>query len=53
MTMPSGQTIDLTGKSYRDLRYAYRLSFSRGTNKAILFEGLFDVGEWGTPHGLT
>jgi hypothetical protein len=47
MTMPSGQTIDLTGESYRDLRYAYRLSFSRGTNKTILFEGLFDVGEWG------
>jgi hypothetical protein len=47
VTMPNGQTIDLTGKSYRNLRYAYRLSFSRETNKAVLFEGLFDVGEWG------
>ena len=46
-TLPDGESIDLTGKSYRDLRYAYRLSFSPDTKKAVLFEGLFDVGEWG------
>lgn len=46
-TLPNGVTIDLTGKSFRNLRYAYRLTFSPDTKKAILFEGLFDIAEWG------
>ncbi len=46
-TMPSGESIDLTGKSFRNLRYAYRLTFSPKTKKAILFEALVDVAEWG------
>ena len=46
-TMPSGQSIDLAGKSFRNLRYAYRLTFSPETKKAILFEALVDVAEWG------
>jgi hypothetical protein len=45
--LPSGESIDLAGKSFAGLRYAYKLSFSRETKKAILFEGLFDVAEWG------
>lgn len=46
-TLPSGETIDLAGKSFRDLRYAYQLAFSPESKKANLFEGLFDIAEWG------
>ena len=45
--MPDGSSIDLTGTSFEGLRYSYRLSFDRLTKRAILFEGLFDVSEWG------
>lgn len=46
-TLPNGESIDMAGKSFKNLRYAYRLTFSRETGKPILFEGLFDVAEWG------
>jgi hypothetical protein len=45
--LPNGESIDLAGKSFKDLRYAYRLTFNRETKKAELFEGLFDLAEFG------
>lgn len=50
---PNGEAIDLRGKSFENLRYAYKLTFSRETRKAILFEGLFDLAEFGRLMGST
>lgn len=47
LTLPDGETIALAGKSFGNVRYAYKLSFDRETKKAALFEGIFDLGEWG------
>lgn len=45
--LPNGESIDLAGRSFEGLRYAYRLSFSRETKKVVCFEGLFDLADWG------
>lgn len=48
---PGGESIDLDGKTFAGVRYAYRLTFSPTTKKAILFEGLVDPAEWGRMMG--
>lgn len=51
---PSGAIVDLTGHSFSNLRYCYRLTFDRATGRVALFEGLYDIAEWGrimgSPH---
>jgi len=45
-SFPDGTGIDCTGRTVKDLRYAYKLAFSPVTNKAIKFEGLSDFLDW-------
>ena len=42
-----GTIIDLAGKSFQGLRYAYTIAFSPETKKAVRFDGVFDMAEWG------
>ena len=50
-TLPDGEVVELAGKSFEGVRYAYKLTFSRETKKVILFEGLWDVADWGRMMG--
>ena len=46
-TFADGTKVDLAGKTFANLRYAYKLTFGRTTNKVEKFEGLFDASEFG------
>jgi len=46
-----GTAIDLTGKTFEDLRYSYILTFSRDTKRVVLLEGQVDLAEWGRKLG--
>jgi hypothetical protein len=44
-TMRDGTKIDLSGKKFADLAYAYRLTFDKTTKKVTEFHGLVDFGD--------
>jgi hypothetical protein len=46
-TFPNGATVDLAGKSFEGLRYVYRLTIDPTSKKVVLFQGVFDLAEWG------
>lgn len=42
-----GSVISLAGNEFKDLRYAYKLTFDKESKAVTLFEGLYDTAELG------
>ena len=45
--------MDLAGREWKDLRYAYVLTFNKQSKKVEKFEAVVDLSEWGRLMGST